>query len=64
MTKREIFKNAIIKKYGNKQFTKEQAQEVCSKNGLNDSDFRSISSHVLRKIKVEKGVFSLSLIHI
>lgn len=63
MTKREIFKNAIIKKYGNKQFTKEQAQEVCSKNGLNDSDFRSISSHVLRKIKVEKGVFSFSSEH-
>ena len=63
MTKREIFKNAIIKKYGNKQFTKEQAQEVCSKNGLSDSDFRSITSHVLRKIKVEKGVFSFPADH-
>ena len=28
-----------------------------------DTDFRSISSHVLRKIKVEKGVFSFSSEH-
>ena len=57
MNNREKFKEAIINKYGNTNFTKENAQSISDEIGLTDSQFRTISTHVLRHVKVDKGIF-------
>ena len=63
MNNREKFKEAIVKKYGDKKFTTDQAKDVCKAVGLTDSQFRTINAHVLRHIKIEKGVFAFSSDH-
>ena len=63
MNNREKFKAEIVKKYGNKKFTTEQAKDACKAVGLTDSQFRTINAHVLRHIKIEKGVFAFSKDH-
>ena len=63
MNNREKFKEAIVKKYGDKKFTTDQAKDVCKAVGLTDSQFRTINSHVLRHIKIEKGVFAFPSDH-
>jgi hypothetical protein len=63
MNNREKFKEAIVKKYGDKKFTTDQAKDVCKVVGLTDSQFRTINAHVLRHIKIEKGVFAFSSDH-
>ena len=64
MNNREMFKEAIIKEYGSEQFTKDQAKAVCDKIGLTDSQFKTISTHVLRHVKVEKGIFAFTSSHV
>ena len=63
MNNREKFKEAIVKKYGDKKFTTDQAKDACKAVGLTDSQFRTINAHVLRHIKIEKGVFAFSSEH-
>jgi hypothetical protein len=63
MNNREKFKEAIVKKYGDKKFTTDQAKDVCKAVGLTDSQFKTINAHVLRHIKIEKGVFAFSSDH-
>jgi len=63
MNNREKFKAEIVKKYGDKKFTTEQAKDACKAVGLTDSQFRTINAHVLRHIKIEKGVFAFSKDH-
>jgi len=63
MNNREKFKAEIVKKYGDKKFTTEQAKDACKTVGLTDSQFRTINAHVLRHIKIEKGVFAFSKDH-
>ena len=63
MNNREKFKAEIVKKYGDKKFTTDQAKDVCKAVGLTDSQFRTINAHVLRHIKIEKGVFAFSSEH-
>ena len=63
MNNREKFKAEIVKKYGDKKFTTDQAKDACKAVGLTDSQFRTINAHVLRHIKIEKGVFAFSKDH-
>ena len=63
MNNREKFKAEIVKKYGDKKFTTDQAKDACKAVGLTDSQFRTINAHVLRHIKIEKGVFAFSSEH-
>ena len=63
MNNREKFKAEIVKKYGDKKCTTDQAMEACKAVGLTDSQFRTINAHVLRHIKIEKGVFAFSSEH-
>ena len=63
MNNREKFKAEIVKKYGDKKFTTDQAKDACKAVGLTDSQFRTINAHVLRHIKIEKGVFAFSSDH-
>ena len=63
MNNREKFKAEIVKKYGDKKFTTDQAKDVCKAVGLTDSQFKTINAHVLRHIKIEKGVFAFSSDH-
>ena len=54
------FKNEIDSTYGTGNFTKVQAKEAADKAGLNETEFKSICTHVLRFFKVEKDVYSFS----
>ena len=63
MNNREKFKAEIVKKYGDKKFTTDQAKDACKAVGLTDSQFRTINAHVLRHIKIEKGVFAFPSDH-
>jgi len=54
------FKKEIDSTYGTGNFTKVQAKEAADKAGLNETEFKSICTHVLRFFKVEKDVYSFS----
>ena len=54
------FKNEIDSTYGTGNFTKVQAKEAADKAGLNETEFKSICTHVLRFFKVEKDFYSFS----
>ena len=64
MNNREKFKEAIINKYGNTNFTKENAKSISDEIGLNESQFRTISTHVLRHVKIDKGIFAFPTDHV
>ncbi len=63
MNNREMFKEAILKKFGNENFLKVDAKSICDKLGFTDSQFKTISTHVLRHIKVDKGIFAFPTDH-
>jgi len=63
MNNREKFKEAIIKKFGNMNFTKVSAKAIAEEIGLNESQFRTISTHVLRHVKVDKGIYAFPKEH-
>ena len=52
------FKDQIDKEFGTGNFTKDQAKDSAQKAGLNETEFKSISTHVLRHFKVDKNLFS------
>ena len=58
-----MFKEAILKKFGNENFLKVDAKAICDKLGFTDSQFKTISTHVLRHIKVDKGIFAFPTDH-
>ena len=63
MNNREMFKEAILKKFGNENFLKVDAKAICDKLGFTESQFKTISTHVLRHIKVDKGIFAFPTDH-
>ena len=63
MNNREMFKEAILKKFGTENFLKVDAKAICDKLGFTDSQFKTISTHVLRHIKVDKGIFAFPTDH-
>ena len=63
MNIREMFKEAILKKFGNENFLKVDAKAICDKLGFTESQFKTISTHVLRHIKVDKGIFAFPTDH-
>ena len=60
MNNREKFKEAVVAKYGNTKFTKDDAKSISDELGLTESQFRTISTHVLRHLKVDKGIYAFS----
>ena len=58
-----MFKEAILKKFGNENFLKVDAKAICDKLGFTESQFKTISTHVLRHIKVDKGIFAFPTDH-
>ena len=64
MNNREKFKEAILAKYGDTNFTKENAKSISDEIGLTESQFRTISTHVLRHVKIAKGIFAFPADHV
>ena len=52
------FKDQIDKEFGTGNFTKDQAKDSAQKAGLNETEYKSIYTHVLRHFKVDKNLFS------
>ena len=52
------FKDQIDKEFGAGNFTKDQAKDSAQKAGLNETEYKSICTHVLRHFKVDKNLFS------
>ena len=52
------FKDQIDKEFGAGNFTKDQAKDSAEKAGLNETEYKSIYTHVLRHFKVDKNMFS------
>ena len=63
MNNRERFKEAVVKKYGNDNFSTDDAKAVCESIGLTDSQYKTIYTHVMRHIKVDKGIYAFPKSH-
>ena len=63
MNNREKFKEAIINKFGNENFTIPDAKSICEKIGLTDSQYKTIYTHVMRHIKIDKGIYAFPKSH-
>ena len=63
MNNREKFKEAVVKKYGNGNFTTDEAKAVCEKIGFTESQYKTIYTHVMRHVKVDKGIYAFSTDH-
>ena len=63
MNNRERFKEAVVKKYGNDNFSTDEAKAVCESIGLTDSQYKTIYTHVMRHIKVDKGIYAFPKSH-
>ena len=63
MNNREKFKEAVVKKYGNNTFTTDEAKAVCEKIGFTESQYKTIYTHVMRHVKVDKGIYAFSTDH-
>ena len=63
MNNREKFKEAVVKKYGNNTFTTDEAKAVCEKIGFTESQYKTIYTHVMRHVKVDKGIYAFSADH-
>jgi len=63
MNNREKFKEAIVKIFDNSQFTTDDAKAVCQKIGLTDSQYKTIYTHVMRHVKVAKGIYAFPAEH-
>ena len=64
MNKKEQFKDLAIKAFGNIEFSKKAAREICDQNGFSQSEWKSIYNNVLRKIKTGKGVYTFPVDHV
>ena len=63
MNNREKFKEAVVKKYGNGNFTTDEAKAVCEKIGFTESQYKTIYTHVMRHVKVDKGIYAFPADH-
>jgi len=63
MNNREKFKEAIVKIFDDSQFTTDDAKAVCTKIGLTDSQYKTIYTHVMRHVKVAKGIYAFPKDH-
>ena len=63
MNNREKFKEVVVKKYGNGQFTIADAKAVCEGLGFTDSQYKTIYTHVMRHVKVAKGIYAFPADH-
>ena len=63
MNNREKFKEAIINKYGYHNFTIDDAKAICESIGLTDSQYKTIYTHVMRHVKVDKGIYAFPKSH-
>ena len=63
MNNREKFKEAVVKKFGNGNFTTDEAKAVCEKIGFTESQYKTIYTHVMRHVKVDKGIYAFSTDH-
>ena len=64
MNKKEQFKDLVIKAFGNLEFSKKSAREICDQNGFTQSEWKSIYNNVLRKIKTGKAVYTFEPDHV
>ena len=60
MNNREKFKEAVVKKYGNGNFTTDEAKAVCEKIGFTESQYKTIYTHVMRHVKIDKGIYAFA----
>ena len=63
MNNREKFKEAVVKKYGNGNFTTVEAKAVCGDIGFTESQYKTIYTHVMRHVKVDKGIYAFPTDH-
>ena len=63
MNNREKFKEAIINKFGDSNFNTDDAKAVCKSIGLTDSQYKTIYTHVMRHVKVDKGIYAFPSAH-
>ena len=63
MNNREKFKEAAVKKYDNGQFTIADAKAICEGLGFTESQYKTIYTHVMRHVKVDKGIYAFSADH-
>ena len=63
MNNREKFKEAVVKKYGKNPFTTVEAKAVCEGLGFTDSQYKTIYTHVMRHVKVDKGIYAFPTDH-
>ena len=63
MNNRERFKEAVVKIFDDSQFTTDDAKAVCTKIGLTDSQYKTIYTHVMRHVKVAKGIYAFPKDH-
>ncbi len=63
MNNREKFKEAVVKKYGNGNFTTVEAKAVCGDIGFTESQYKTIYTHVMRHVKVDKGIYAFPADH-
>ena len=63
MNNREKFKEAIINKFGNGNFSIDDAKAGCESIGLTDSQYKTIYTHVMRHVKIDKGIYAFSTDH-
>ena len=63
MNNREKFKEAIINKFSNGNFNTDDAKAVCESIGLTDSQYKTIYTHVMRHVKIDKGIYAFPAEH-
>ena len=63
MNNREKFKEAAVKKYDNGQFTIADAKAICEGLGFTESQYKTIYTHVMRHVKVDKGIYAFPTEH-
>jgi len=63
MNNREKFKEAVVKIFGNGKFTTDDAKAVCTRIGFTDSQYKTIYTHVMRHVKVDKGIYAFPAEH-
>jgi len=63
MNNREKFKEAVVKIFDNGQFTIDDAKAVCERIGFTDSQYKTIYTHVMRHVKVDKGIYAFPADH-
>ena len=63
MNNREKFKEAVVKIFDNGKFTTDDAKAVCEKIGFTESQYKTIYTHVMRHVKVDKGIYAFPADH-